>query len=149
MANPSGQSGLHTVDPLASVAWEYAVGAVFLMTPAMLSEISARRRSSGPTPAEVVLWHHLRIYMKVVRALIALERMVATGCASEEPAGCIKLVLVSLDRSRESLRLLRTQANGSEVAGLIAALDDLERGLDRRVPEARGYVRFGIDCPVV
>ena len=30
----------------------------------------------------------------------------------------------------------------------IAALEDLERGVEQRFPAARAYVRAGLDCPV-
>ena len=86
-----GGSGLETADPLASVAWEYAVGAAFLFTAPSMSHLGRGRRAVTPAPEEVVLWHHLRIYMKLVRALVSRSVDDANGCA--------KLVLVSSAKS--------------------------------------------------
>ncbi len=63
--------------------------------------------------------------------------------------GSAKLALVSIERSRAALRALRTDANATDVAGLVALLDAIERGLDERFPGARSFVRLGLDVPVV
>ena len=141
LAKPGGGSGLETTDPLASAAWEYAVGAAFLFTARSMSHLGQGRRAATPAPApeEVVLWHHLRIYMKLVRALVSRSVDDANGCA--------KLVLVSAQKSRSAL--IAARASGWDaVDPLIAALEELERGIEHRFPMARGYVRAGLDCPV-
>jgi len=148
LANPPGESGLETADPLASVAWDYAVSAAFLFTLQSMTVAHRPRRSSGPAPEQVVLWHHLRIYMKVVRALISGERARGGDGASEDANGCVRLVLVSVERSRAALTTLRSSANAPEVDHLIEGLHELERGLEQRFPRGRGYLRVGIDCPV-
>ena len=121
LAKPGGGSALETADPLASVAWEYAVGAAFLFTARSMSHLGKGRRAATPAPEEVVLWHHLRIYMK--------------------------LVLVSTAKSRSALIAVR-EAGREAVDPLIMALEDLERGVEQRFPMARGYLRAGLDCPV-
>jgi hypothetical protein len=144
--NPPGESGLNTDDPLASIAWDYAVRAAFLFTERTMKLIAEGPRKGGPDAAEVVLWYHLRIYMKVVRALVSRRRSVGGDRYEEDAIGCGKLTLVSIERSREALTSLR-QSYGAEIDVLIASLDELERGLEARVPRARAYVRVGIDCP--
>jgi hypothetical protein len=139
LAKPGGGSGLETTDPLASAAWEYAVGAAFLFTARSMSHLGKGRRAATPAPEEVVLWHHLRIYMKLVRALVSRSVDDANGCA--------KLVLVSAQKSRSALTAVRASGRDA-VDPLIAALEELERGIERRFPMARGYVRAGLDCPV-
>ena len=139
LANAPGQSGLTTADPLASVAWEYAVNAAFLLLPQTSELLSRTPQASGPSAEEVVLWHHLRIYMKLERALVSRSADDANGCA--------KLVLVSVEKSRAALTSLRSIGRG-EVDPLIAALCDLETGLEQRFPHARRYLRAGLDCPV-
>jgi hypothetical protein len=139
LAKPGGGSGLETTDPLASVAWEYAVGAAFLFTAPPKPHQGKGRRAATPAPEEVVLWHHLRIYMKLVRALVSRSGDDANGCA--------KLVLVSAAKSRAALMAMR-EAGQDAVDPLIAALEDLERKVEQRFPLARGYVRAGLDCPV-
>jgi hypothetical protein len=139
LAKPGGGSGLETSDPLASVAWEYAVGAAFLFTGRSMTRLGKGRRAAAPAPEEVVLWHHLRIYMKLVRALVSRSVDDANGCA--------KLVLVSAQKSRSALIAVR-EAGRDGVDPLIAALEDLERGVEQRFPAARSYVRAGLDYPV-
>ena len=139
LAKRGGGHGLETTDPLASVAWDYAVGAAFLFTAGSMAHLGRGRRGAKPAPEDVVLWHHLRIYMKLVRALVSRSVDDANGCA--------KLVLVSLQQSRTAL--MEVRAAGQQSADpLIAALEDLERGVEQRFPLARSYVRAGLDCPV-
>lgn len=144
MAHPAGGSGADISDPLAALAWEYAVGASELMMPTSIELRQVASTSDRPAPDEIVMWYHLRIYMNVFRALIAMGQ--AEGAGSEEVAGSAKLVLVSVQRSRDALRLLRADNNGDEVDDLVGRLDELERGLDERFPKARDFVRVGIDC---
>lgn len=147
-ANPRGRSGLQTGDPLAAVAWDYAVKAAFLFTAEAMTSVTAAPRAAGPAAAEVVMWHHLRIYMKLVRALVSGERSKGHDRRADDANGCAKLVLVSVDRSNAALRSLRSTANAATIDGLLIALDELTRGLERRFPLARAYVRYGLDCPV-
>jgi hypothetical protein len=147
LASPHGQSGLQTADPLASVAWDYAVNAAFLFTAQAMTLITEGRLPEPP-PEEIVLWHHLRIYMKVVRALVSRERSGGDDRLADDADGCAKLVLVSVERSRTALASLRAAEHTAEIDRLISALDDLEVGLEQRFPRARAYVRFGLDCPV-
>jgi hypothetical protein len=142
-----GASGLETDDPLASVAWEYAVRAAFLFTERTMKLIAEGPRKGGPDAAEVVLWYHLRIYMKVVRTLVSRQRSRGGDRYAEDAAGCGKLTLVSIARSRAALETLRA-SYGPEIDVLLASLEELERGLEARIPQARGYVRAGLDCVV-
>jgi hypothetical protein len=151
VSRPPGKSGLETSDPIASIAWEYAVRAGHLMTPVAQEIASMPREPSAGAPGaiETLLWYHLRIYMKVVRALVGLETS-TEGAGSEDALGCAKLALVSIERSRTALLSFRKigGARGKRAADpLIALLDALSAGLDERIPRARAFVRFGLDCP--
>ncbi len=148
LGGEQGTGGLRTKDPLTALAWEYALGVSLwlVLTPEELRQLSAR--SSGPAPEAIVLWHHLRIHMKLVRATKAHVRA-ATGARHwhDDAVGCAKVALVSLQRSREALLRLKTSASARTVESLVSVLDDLERGVDERFPEARSYVRPGLDAP--
>jgi hypothetical protein len=148
LGGEQGTGGLRTEDPLIALAWEYALGVSLwlVLTPEELRQLNAR--SSGQAPEALVLWHHLRIHMKLVRATMARARA-ATGARHwhEDAVGCAKLTLVSVQRSREALHRLRTPASARTVGSLVSLLDDLERGIDERFPEARAYVRYGLDAP--
>ena len=76
--------------------------------------------------------------MKLVRALVSRS--------VDDANGGVKLVLVSIEKSRSALNAL-LPGQGA-IGPLIAALEDLERGIGKRFPTARAYVRGGLDCPV-
>jgi hypothetical protein len=146
LSKPPGQSSITTDDPLAAAAWNYSISAAVFMMPLMDDVLGADSRPGRPEPADIVLWDHLRIYMRVFRALVARER---PGSEKQDDAvGCARSAIVSIARSRTALGMLRAAENAAETDSLIAQLDTLERGLDERFPGARSYVRIGLDCPV-
>jgi hypothetical protein len=147
LGNPPGQSGLETSDPLASVAWDYAVRVTLFLATAGREEAGAKPRRSRPDPGDVVVWYHVRIYLRVVRALISLEKRPGSADRMEDATGSAKLALVSIERSRGALRSMRSVANDVEISSLMALLDGLECGLDERFPAARSFLRIGLDCP--
>jgi hypothetical protein len=149
LAHPNGGSGLHTSDPLASLAWDYSVGAAILMLPVARRLMDAAPDPARPTPEHVIAWYHLRLYFRIVRALVAKERHAAgTGGRLDDAMGSAKLALASIARSRDALRSLGPPVDASHAAVLVAALDEIERTVDDRFPEARAVVRFGLDVPV-
>jgi hypothetical protein len=146
-ADPPGQSGVETSDPLAATAWEYAVRAALFTMPAARTLARPRAGPAGPEPVHVVLWYHLRIYMVMFRALVERDSGGGADCV-EHATGCAKLALVSVQRSRAALQALRGAADEGEIDGLLSLLEALERGVDERFPNARAFVRVGLDCPV-
>jgi hypothetical protein len=149
MANPPGQSGVQTSDPLVDLAWEYAERITILMWPQALrfATVPAEATPGGPTPEEIVIWYHLRIYMKVFRALVALESH-SEGARGDEARGCAKLALVSIERSHTALASLRATLGEGEVDALLDVLRQLREGTEERFPDARSFVRLGLDYPV-
>jgi hypothetical protein len=148
-ARASGERSMRQTlrdEPLAEVAWDYAVGvSVWLVfTPA---EIQRLAQSVTAPPEEVVLWHHLRIYVRIVRALSAQQRRPGVSIGDEEYAnGCAKAALVAAQRSRQAL--LQIKRRGASQAGsLIALLERIERGIDEQFPQARAFIRVGLDVP--
>lgn len=147
LAHPPGQSGVRTDDPLAERALDYAARSELLLLPIALqlaSRRSSRSPSGLPSPEEVVVWYHLRIYMKIFRALVSAASDCAGGPRSNDARGCAKL-----DRS---------VARGAGDAAW-----DTRRRSDRPIdrdpgrarlrpgtalPDARAFVRPGLDCPV-
>ena len=149
LAHPNGGSELHTSDPLASMVLDYSVGAAILMLPVARRIIDTSPAPGGPTPGEVILWYHLRLYFRIVRALVAKERhAAATGGRLEDAVGSAKLALVSIARSRKALQSLGPPFHASHTAALISLLDEIERTVEDRFPDARAFVRVGLDVPV-
>lgn len=144
---PPGTAGLATSDPLATVAYEYAVRVAVATAPVARSIAALRPEPSEPDPERVVLWYHVRIYLRVCRALVARER--ADGSRMEDAVGSAKLALVSIQKSRVALQSMRTRETEEEIGQLVSLLDTVERGLDERFPSARSFVRYGLDVPVV
>src|SRR5688572_2038934 len=150
LAGSAESAGLRTSDPLAGAAWEYAVGVAVLLASVATSVVAAPPQHPAPGGENVVLWYHVRIYFRLVRALVAKERS-SSGLAGrwDDAIGSAKLVLVSVDRSRSALRGLSGRFDPAEISRLIALLDGIESGIDERLPEARRFVRPGLDVPVI
>ena len=149
LASPPGTSAITTDDPLAELAWDYAERVSRLMAPLVVQWMLKPQPPSkgGPTPVETVLWYHLRIYMKLFRALVARDTH-AAGAGSDEARGCGKLALVSIDRSLEALRHLTEDISAADLGDLQRMLRRMRDGLETKVPGARAYVRIGLDQPV-
>jgi hypothetical protein len=149
LANPPGKSGIQTDDPLAELAWQYTERVALLLAPLALEwSIKPPQRSfDGPPPMEIVLWYHVRIYMKVFRALVARETH-AGGAASDDALGCAKLALVSIDHSLEALRRLTDAFSTADHDQLQRLLMQLRDQLEATIPGARAYIRVGLDEPV-
>jgi hypothetical protein len=54
---------------------------------------------------------------------------------------------VSIERSRRALQALRSSWDSSDVDALTSMLDSLGQGLNDRFPDARAFLRIGLDCP--
>jgi hypothetical protein len=149
LANPLGESGIGTDDPLAALAWRYAERAALLTAPLALEWMITPppRSPGGPPPMQTLLWYHLRIYMKVFRALVARETH-AGGAESEAARGCGKLALVSIDHSLEALDRLADAFSAGDLAELQRMLEQLRDQLETKIPGARTYIRVGLDEPV-
>ncbi len=148
VAEGAERAGLHTADPLAGAALDYAQQVAIGFAP--IAELVARApvRRSGPEPEKVVLWYHVRIYLRLVRALVAREGRAPGGNRMEDANGSAKLVLVAIQKSRAAIERMQANEPGEDFTGLTSALVTLERGIEERFPDARMYVRVGLDVPV-
>ena len=149
ICHPHGESTIQTSDALALLAWDYAEHVATTLISAPAPTTDGGRRPASPDPEEVIVWYHVRIYMRVFRALVSKDRAKAgSGRSMEDADGSAKLALVGVQRSRDALESLRNSANERQIAKLISALDTIERGIDERFPAARSFVRVGLDVPV-
>jgi hypothetical protein len=146
VAHGAEATGMCTSDPLAGVALDYAVRIAIGRRP--IASATGPRTQGSPRPEEVLLWYHVRVYLRLVRALVAKEGKMPGGASLEDALGSAKLVLVAVQKSRAALEHLQQQ-NGEDVAEEMSMLDTLERGIDERFPGARSFVRFGLDVPVM
>jgi hypothetical protein len=148
LSAPPGESGIRTDDPLAELAWHYSIAAAALLAQLASRPATAEMLNGEPPAVDVVLWYHLRIYMRVFRALVARERTAAGKAHRDEEAlGNAKLVLVSVRRSRAALPALRSPDTATLVTRLEAMLAAIEEGVTDRFPRAEAFVRIGLDVP--
>jgi hypothetical protein len=137
-----------TADPLARSAWDYAVAIALAFGPQLFSGPDNRpRRDEAPSPEEIVLWYHLRIYMRVFRAVAAIHSAGLRADDPDEALGSAKLALYSLNRSKQALTVL-AESGQPNVGELRVRLDAVEYGLRQRFPRADSYIRIGLDAPV-
>jgi hypothetical protein len=102
-----------------------------------------------PSPEEIVLWYHLRIYLRVFRALAAVQGKGTESGHSDEALGSAKLVLDAIKQSKRALGSLARSLGQANVEALRARLDALDCGVRERFPMADSFIRLGLDVPVV
>jgi hypothetical protein len=144
----SERTNLSPADPMATFAFEYAVLVSQTMAEDAVGSGSQHSATRVPTPQATIVWHHVRIYLRVVRALVAKQRAeLGLRVTPDDAAGSGKLVLVSLERSRRAWESLRVTNNLNHVDRAIELLDAIDRRMDEVLPEARGFIRIGLDVP--
>ena len=102
---------------------------------------------SEATPLNVVWWLHMTIAYKTFRALVSLQKAThgQTGLMGDANASA-KLVLTAIDRSRAALEELQAlHAADDRLASLGDYLGMMSVAVEKRFPEARGFVRAGLD----
>jgi hypothetical protein len=135
-------------DPLERRGREYAMEtARFLMAVAPSFPPPGTGRA-GRTPAsiEVVVWYHALIAVKIYRALAsaAMSQRGKPGLA-DDAQGSAKVALIGMDRSRKALRQLQAKLHDSRIDRLLLRLERLTAEVERRFPDARAFIRPGID----
>jgi hypothetical protein len=137
-----------TRDPLAVSAWDYAVAVALAYGPQSLAAPDGPPKRSEPSPEDVLLWYHLRIYMRVFRAIAAVHGTGLRADNSDEALGSAKLALCCIKRSKDAVMRLAEPTGRSTVGELASQLDALECCVRERFPNADAYVRLGLDMPV-
>ncbi len=135
-------------DPLDDLATRYAFETSrFLHHRRWLPPV---RPTPQPSPIDVVAWYHVLIETRIDRALTsALRSRGGSGDGMMDANGCAKMVLVGIDRSCAALARLRGMRDDWRVASLLETLERLGPAVERRFPEARAFMRPGLDAPVV
>ena len=107
-----------------------------------------RPRPSGPTPFEVFAWFHWLIPSKIYRALISAARAARGGedWLRNDALASAKVALIGMDRSLDALAALGREEEDARVEFLQAHLRRLRREVEGRFPEARTFLRTGLDA---
>ncbi len=141
-------AGMQTADPLAGIALDYALRVAIGLRSVVPVMAAGPPAAGQPQPEEVLLWYHVRIYLRLVRALVAKEGKAPGGVRMDDALGSAKLVLVAVQKSRAAVECLQRR-DRDDLSELLTMLETLERGVDERFAGARSFVRFGLDVPVM
>jgi hypothetical protein len=106
-------------------------------------------RSTGPTPLEVFAWFHALVSAKVYRALVsAAHRARGDKGRKDDALKSAKVALIGMDRSLDALSALAAEDDDPRLELLRSQLQRLRREVEGRFPDARAYVRPGLDAPL-
>ena len=128
--------------PLEFLARHYA-----LQAGSYLNSPAGRLTEDWPqgSPLEVVSWFHVLIAAKTYRALVSEHGAAEAPELLFDALGSAKLVLVAIDRSLAAWQTIAEADADARITGLIELLQALRTGIEMRFPDARAFVRPGLD----
>jgi hypothetical protein len=105
-----------------------------------------KRRREGPTAYEVFAWHHRLIPSKIYRALASRAAAVHGQPSGDVDArASAKTALIGIDRSRAAIQEMEQEDDDARLDEVSTHLRRLGRELETRFPDARSFVRPGLD----
>jgi hypothetical protein len=128
--------------PLEYLARHYAVQSAGFLRPLRSGTDGALPRGSA---LEILDSYHLLIAVKTYRSLISDYRSGAEPELRRDALGCAKLVLIAIDRSRAAWHSLAVADDDARIGGMLELLEALATAIEMRFPEARAFVRPGLD----
>ena len=93
----------------------------------------------------VVAWLHMLIAERTYRSLVSAHGAAKAPELLADALGSAKLVLVAIDRSLAAWRAIAATDTDARVSGLIELLEALRTAVELRFPEARAFIRPGLD----
>jgi hypothetical protein len=103
-------------------------------------------RPAGPTPYEAFAWYHALVPAKIYRALLAAQKAArADAHVRNEALASAKVALIGIDRSIDALAAMETEDDDPRLELMRNHLRRLRREMDGRFPDARAFVRRGLD----
>jgi hypothetical protein len=103
-------------------------------------------RPEGPTAYEVLAWYHQLIPSKIYRALASRAAAVRGEPFGDADArASAKTALIGIDRSRAAIQDMRQEDDDVRLDEIGAHLRRVARELEGRFPDARSFVRVGLD----
>jgi hypothetical protein len=97
------------------------------------------------SPVEVIARHHFLIAAKTYRALVSQFGAETEPELLRDALGCAKLVLIAIERSLAAWRSLGITDDDARIGGLIELLEALSAAVEIRFPDARAFLRPGLD----
>ena len=132
-------------DPLELLARHYALQAGrFLESTGLQTEQPPDAQATSPM---VIAWYHVLIAAKTYRALVSAHASSrdrpALGC---DASGSAKVALLGIDRSIAAFREIAQSDADARIDGLLELLETLRTAIEKRFPEARAFIRPGLDA---
>lgn len=102
--------------------------------------------AAGPTPLEVFAWYHTLMPARIFRAVLS-EAEAASGINGRDVDAlrAAKIALIGIDRSLNALPALAGEDDDPRLQFMQRQLTRLRIEAERRFPEARAFVRAGLD----
>lgn len=105
-----------------------------------------KRHTDGPTPFEVFAWYHALIAAKIYRALASRAAAIRGESSGDADArASAKVALIGVDRSRAAIQEMQQEDDDVRLDEMAAHLRRLARELEARFPDARSFVRPGLE----
>ena len=106
-------------------------------------------RRAGPLPLELLTWYHVLAPARVFRAILCAEEG-REGVAGRQidALRAAKVAHIGIDRSLAALTTIATEDDDPRLELLRGRLQRLAEGLAVRFPDARGFIRAGLDDAV-
>jgi hypothetical protein len=128
--------------PLEYLARHYAIQTAEFLRPLQCEPDGEMPRGS---PVEVIARHHFLIAAKTYRALVSHFGAETEPELLRDALGCAKLVLIAIERSLAAWRSLGITDDDARIGGLIELLEALSAAVEIRFPDARAFLRPGLD----
>lgn len=105
-----------------------------------------KRRDEGPTPYEVFAWYHALVPAKIYRAVVS-SLAAARGDTdhADDARKSAKVALIGLDRSIDAIGALTAEDDDPRLQMMQKELHRLRKEVEGRFPDARAFVRVGLD----
>lgn len=146
---PTRASSVPVDDPLEQMGKHYAILATaFLATSGMrMPDNPLPKREHGPTPADVFLFYHVLIAIKIYRAISSSLEAARSGSAQArwDAEVSAKVALIGIDRSGDALQVMMLDDDDVRIGHMRKYLSRLRREVEARFPSARSLVRPGLD----
>ena len=129
--------------PLEFLARHYAVQASAFLRSLHQADFGDSPRGS---PLETVCWYYTLIPAKTYRALTSdIAAKTDSPELQSDALGSAKVVLLSIDSSLAAWQTLAAGGQDARIGGLIELLEALRTGVELRFPDARPFIRPGLD----
>jgi hypothetical protein len=101
---------------------------------------------SGPSPLEVLTWYHVLAPARIFRAILcAAEARAGLATRHTDARAAAKIALIGIDRSLAAVDRIQTSDDDPRLQLLRGHLLQLGEAVEARFPDARTFVRPGLD----